>query len=299
MRSVTYKLNYKVVSGARVYMLALILLIGIICSSVSIGVYVNRFADAAIDKRPTDDKWYVSVTIDTGYYPDVGCNLDQYGYCLRNCTSYTAQRLGASGVKAEDIRGLGNGGSWYDAAKNKGISRGTFPKVGAAAIIPGSPGHVAFVTAVHKDGRVDVSSYDGSIEKPQFENNTDRYSHFVYFSNVGDGNPVTGDKKADIIAIEPNSDGSSRYMFGKSNGTSSFSWGYTNLKNMGKPQSMQLGDVTGDGKADIVAVEVPAGQPARYMLGKSNGNGTFSWSYTNLRSMGVPYIFCIDDVTGN
>ena len=59
---------------------------------------------------------------------------------------------------------------------------------------------------------------------------------------------------------------------------------------------MQLGDVTGDGKADIVAVEVPAGQPARYMLGKSNGNGTFSWGYTNLKSMTVPFLVGIGPI---
>jgi resuscitation-promoting factor RpfA len=69
---------------------------------------------------------------------------------------------------------------------------------------------------------------------------------------VGD---FTGDGKADIVAAEPDGSGKYRYMLGTSNGSGVASWGQT-LGGMSQPQpSMGLGDLTGGGKADIVAVE--------------------------------------------
>lgn len=167
-----------------------VFLAGVLISSAGLILRSHYFAGAAISPRSTDDLWYTANAIDTGYNKDVGCNLDQYGYCLRNCTSYTAQRLGAAGVKADILSGLGNGGSWYSSAFAKGVSVGSVPKIGAAAVITGSPGHVGFVTAVHSNGSIDVASYNGGIEQPQFENNVTRYSHFVYFSNVGSNQPT-------------------------------------------------------------------------------------------------------------
>ena len=90
-----------------------VFLAGVLISSAGLILRSHYFAGAAISPRSTDDLWYTANAIDTGYNKDVGCNLDQYGYCLRNCTSYTAQRLGAAGVKADILSGLGNGGSWY------------------------------------------------------------------------------------------------------------------------------------------------------------------------------------------
>ena len=44
------------------------------------------------------------------------------------------------------------------------------------------------------------------------------------------------------------------------------------------PTKAALGDITGDGKADVVAVESQGGGQYRYMLGKSSGTGISSWS---------------------
>jgi hypothetical protein len=119
---------------------------------------------------------------------------------MRNCTSYTAQRLAAAGVTPTTLTGLGDGGNWYRAAKN--IPVGSLPRVGAAAVIPGSPGHVAYVTAVHTDGSIDVASYDGRDASFYPEYRTNRYANFIYFQNsfnaagatfVGNWDGVGGD----------------------------------------------------------------------------------------------------------
>ncbi len=74
-------------------------------------------------------------------------NYGSYGY--RNCTDYVAWQLATYGVPAADYVGLGNGGSWYDNAKSKGlVGVGTTPQLYAAAVVPGSPGHVAFLTNI-------------------------------------------------------------------------------------------------------------------------------------------------------
>lgn len=144
-------------------------------------------ASAAITPNSTDDTWYASVVDNTGWNADIGCSLDQYSYCLRNCTSYTAARLVSAGVPLNSVRGLGNGGNWYANAQNRGISVGSVPAVGAAAVIPSTgssdPGHVAYVTAVNPNGTINVMSYNGLSEVPYQESNTNRYSHFVYFSS--------------------------------------------------------------------------------------------------------------------
>jgi hypothetical protein len=65
---------------------------------------------------------------------------------------------------------------------------------------------------------------------------------------------LAGDGKADVVAAEPDEDGKYRYMLGTSNGTGISGWSKI-LSGMGQPQSIALGDLTGDGKADIVRGE--------------------------------------------
>jgi hypothetical protein len=64
----------------------------------------------------------------------------------------------------------------------------------------------------------------------------------------------TGDGKADVIAAEPEGNGKTRYMLGTSSGTGFSSWKQL-LGNMAPLTALSVGDFSGDGKADIVAVE--------------------------------------------
>lgn len=133
--------------------------------------------------RSTDDSWYMSVVRYGWQGPD--CVYDQYGYCLRNCTSYVAQRLAQAGVEPNAFDGLGNGGEWYSNARQRGIRVGDRPVEGAVAVSP-EINHSAYVEKVHSDGSVNVKSYSGHKEEPWHENGTRRYSKFVYFSNTDD-----------------------------------------------------------------------------------------------------------------
>jgi len=111
---------------------------------------------------------------------------------------------------------------------------------------------------------------------------------------VGD---VSGDGKADIVAVERELSGQYRYMLGASTG-GNFSWNFTKLSGMGFPVKMAVGDVNGDKKADIVAVESEGGGKYRYMLGASTGNN-FEWNFTNLTWMGFPTKMGLRDVNGD
>jgi hypothetical protein len=113
------------------------------------------------------------------------------------------------------------------------------------------------------------------------------------FMDLGD---VTGDGKADIVAVEQESGGNYRYMLGTSKGTS-ISWGFTSLTNMSGPWQMAVGDITGDKKADVVTVEDAGGGSFRYMLGTSTGSN-FTWGYL-LTGMSAPYRMTLGDVNGD
>jgi hypothetical protein len=106
----------------------------------------------------------------------------------------------------------------------------------------------------------------------------------------------TGDGKADIVAVESESNGKFRYMLGTSNGSGIGSWSQV-MGGMSEVKGMAVGDFSGDGKADIVAVE-PSGGSYRYMLGTSNGSGVASWSQV-LGGMSEPRAVSVGDFSGD
>lgn len=100
-----------------------------------------------------------------GGYPGMWCNIpmdsvvDNWGMYNRECVSYTAYRVAASGRYMP--YGLGNANMWDDGARARGISVDSKPKVGDVAIAnAGYYGHAMYVEAVHGNGTILVSQYN-------------------------------------------------------------------------------------------------------------------------------------------
>ena len=87
---------------------------------------------------------------------------------------------------------------------------------------------------------------------------------------------MSGDGKADILTVEPEGSGKFRYMLGTSSGNNVATWSQI-LSGMAPAGSLELGDLTGDGKDDIITVEDENNGQYRYMLGTSSGSGVSSW----------------------
>lgn len=67
------------------------------------------------------------------------------GYEYRNCTDYVQWKESTVGVDVPST--WGNGGQWYDNAPTS--KQTTTPKAWDAAVVPGNPGHVAFIESVN------------------------------------------------------------------------------------------------------------------------------------------------------
>lgn len=109
---------------------------------------------------------------------------DAWGFTQRQCVSYVAWRLAEAGRPVSNDRdGWGSASNWDDTARQLGVSVNGTPAVGAVAqwdadetssvwvgdgvgsFSAGSYGHVAFVTAVYRDGSVQVAQYNATGNK--------------------------------------------------------------------------------------------------------------------------------------
>jgi len=156
------------------------------------------------------------------------------------------------------------------------------------------------IVAVEAEGNGAYRYMRGANTGPNFSWNFTSLTGMGYPWQLAVGD-IDGDSKDDIIAVESENKGTNgygtyRYMRGNSTGTN-FTWNFTNLTGMGYPSQMALGDVNGDGKDDIVAVERSGGN-YNYMLGTSTGSN-FTWNYTSLTGMGYPLKVALGDVNGD
>jgi len=92
---------------------------------------------------------------DSCTYEDDG---DNWNYCYRQCTSYSAWKLHAEGYQAP--LSYGDATNWDEAAEVNGIKTSHKPKVGAIAVWNGAEGHVAYVEQIYEDGTVRISEYN-------------------------------------------------------------------------------------------------------------------------------------------
>lgn len=101
-----------------------------------------------------------------GGYPAKWCNagqdtlVDNWGMYNRECVSYTAFRVAASGRYMPYWGGHGNANQWPDSARAAGIPVDGNPQVGDVAISMAGPyGHAMYVEAVG-GGKIRVSQYN-------------------------------------------------------------------------------------------------------------------------------------------
>ena len=206
--------------------------------------------------------WYVDENVD-GQYSGYSENLSGRGYYYRNCTDYVAWKLQSLGVPEDKTPGLGNGGSWYTRAQVKGLPTGTTAAAGAAAVQPGSPGHVAYVESVNTDGTITVSEYnknqDGTGGTRTGTASGLGFTQFVYFASYMTNPPAPtppNGSVADIYAVVRNDVGSNRTATHVINGAN---WGQyllnsaTGLPMTGANWSFDWGDLNRDGKLDLWA----------------------------------------------
>lgn len=102
-----------------------------------------------------------------GGYPGVWANapldayVDPWGLYTRECVSYVAWKIHSTGRYVPHFGGAGNANQWPSTAARHGISSGSTPKAGAAALMNiGYYGHVMYVESVNGDGTITVSDYN-------------------------------------------------------------------------------------------------------------------------------------------
>jgi surface antigen/peptidoglycan hydrolase CwlO-like protein len=119
---------------------------------------------------------------DRGGYPDIWHNapqdslVDSWGMYNRECVSYTAYKVAASGRYMPYWGGYGNANQWPANAINAGIPVDSNPRVGDVAVsMAGYYGHVMYVEEVYSNGTIKVSQYNYGV--------TGEYSEMVISSS--------------------------------------------------------------------------------------------------------------------
>lgn len=106
-----------------------------------------------------------------GGYPARWCEIaqdsviDSWGMYNRECVSYTAFRVAASGRYMPYWGGIGNANQWDDNARAAGIPVDTNPQAGDVAISNrGFYGHAMYVESVNGDGTINISQYNAALD---------------------------------------------------------------------------------------------------------------------------------------
>ncbi len=126
-----------------------------------------------------------------GGYPAKWCEvpqdsvIDNWGMYNRECVSYTAFRVAASGRHMPYWGGQGNANEWDDNARNgwrlsKPIPVDGNPRAGDVAISnSGFYGHAMYVESVNSNGTINISQYNASLNG-RYSTNTISKSGLVF-----------------------------------------------------------------------------------------------------------------------
>jgi surface antigen len=126
-----------------------------------------------------------------GGYPAKWCEVgqdtvfDSWGMYNRECVSYTAFRVAASGrtMPPWGWNGVGNANQWDDDARNAGIPVDGNPRAGDVAISnSGAFGHAMYVESVNGNGTINISQYNAALDG-RFSTNTISVGslYFIHF----------------------------------------------------------------------------------------------------------------------
>lgn len=87
---------------------------------------------------------------------------DPWGMCFRQCVSYTAWKVAATGRHMPYWGGIGNANQWPGNAQAAGIPTGSEPRKGAVAVMMSGPyGHTMYVEDVLEGGsQIRISEYN-------------------------------------------------------------------------------------------------------------------------------------------
>lgn len=106
-----------------------------------------------------------------GAYPAVWCYaaqdtlVDDWGMYNRECVSYVAWKITASGRYMPYWGGRGNANQWPGNARSAGIATDSTPQVGDAAVMyVGYYGHVMYVERINSDGTLHVSQFNWRLQ---------------------------------------------------------------------------------------------------------------------------------------
>jgi surface antigen len=106
-----------------------------------------------------------------GGYPAKWCEIpqdsviDSWGMYNRECVSYTAFRVAASGRYMPYWGGSGNANQWPGDARAAGIPVDSNPTPGSVAIsMRGAFGHAMYVESVNGDGTINISQYNVNLD---------------------------------------------------------------------------------------------------------------------------------------
>jgi surface antigen len=106
-----------------------------------------------------------------GGYPAKWCEIpqdstiDSWGMYNRECVSYTAFRVAASGRHMPYWGGVGNANQWDDNARAAGIPADGNPQAGDVAISNGGAyGHAMYVESVNGNGTINISQYNANLD---------------------------------------------------------------------------------------------------------------------------------------
>ena len=138
----------------------------------------SRGGYPASSRSPWGGNWGTDYPIDN--------TIDNWGMYNRECVSYTAWKVAASGRRMPYWGGRGNANQWPSSAQADGIPTGSTPRVGSVAIrMSGYYGHAMYVERINNDGTVHVSQFNWLVN-----GQSGRYSEmdissyglvFVYF----------------------------------------------------------------------------------------------------------------------
>jgi surface antigen len=106
-----------------------------------------------------------------GGYPAKWCEIpqdsviDSWGMYNRECVSYTAFRVAASGRNMPYWGGSGNANQWPGDAQSAGIPVDSNPTAGSVAIsMRGAFGHAMYVESVNGNGTINISQYNVNLD---------------------------------------------------------------------------------------------------------------------------------------